>query len=70
MYLSCSNLIYLEKSGVNKNEQQDNPNPSTHLNISLATKYILLHGFRVHTIFIHEAATFHERSREALRPSD
>ena len=32
--------------------------------------YILLHGFRVHTIFIHEAGTFHERSREALRPSE
>ena len=32
--------------------------------------YILLQGFRVHTIFIHEAATFHERSREALRPSE
>ena len=32
--------------------------------------YILLHGCRVHTIFIHEAGTFHERSREALRPSE
>ena len=28
---------------------------------------LLLHGYLVHTIFIHEAGTFHERSREALR---
>ena len=38
--------------------------------LTLGDIYILLHGFRVHTIFIHEVATFHERSREALRPSE
>ena len=33
----------------------------------MCNKYILLHECRVHTIFIHEAGTFHERSSEVLR---
>ena len=32
--------------------------------------YILLHGFRVQTNFIHETGTFHELSSEALRASE
>ena len=32
--------------------------------------YMLIHGFLAHTIFIHEEATFHKRSREALRSTD
>ena len=39
----------------------------THARKNSCNKYILLHGYRVHTTFIHEAANFHERSREALR---